>query len=292
MAKDFDLAVSGGDPLDIGLINSADFKVKEDDRWNELSYSLSIEHHLWEDFMLYGRVATGFKSGSFNSLAISPASARASSEPESAVNTELGWKGLFWNRALQLNGAIFQVDYDDLQVYSGLESGTNAPQARISGAELDLRAKLTQGLELAGNYTYLDTEYEHFQSPATAQDFSGNRLTRAPAHELALQLNYSWTGAESTRYRLEWDANHTSEYAIVPGGSSGDTVPDRTVSNIALYVNPPGGKGVMALWVRNLFNEHYPVHAFGQEVFTYTPEGSAWNLAEPRTLGISMSWSH
>ncbi|RLU01995.1 TonB-dependent receptor [Ketobacter sp.] len=289
--KDFDLSVTGGDPLDVGLINSEDFGVETGDHWRELSYALSLEYQLNPQVMLYGRLATGFKSGSFNMLAISPDSALASAEPETALNTELGWKGYFFDQRLQVNGALFQLDYDELQVYAGLESGANAPRARIQGAELDVRFKPLQGLELAGNYTYLDSEYLRFSSPGSGQTLTGNRLPRAPTHELALSLNYSWEDTGQNRYRLEWQGNYTGAYSIVPQDADGDSVPSRQISNLALYARPRGSAAVLSLWVRNLFDEQYPLHVFGQGVFGYTENGSAWNLAEPRTLGMGMTWT-
>lgn len=289
--KNFDLSVTGGDPLDIALLNSDDFEVDTDQSWQEWSYSMSVDHHLTEQVMVYALVSSGFKAGSFNSVATSPQSALASSNPESALSTELGWKGFFWDQALQLNGAVFHTDYEDLQVFAGIESEANAPQATIRGMELEARYRLRQGLELAGNYTYLDTEFKHFLSPASGEDLAGNRLMRAPSHALVLRLNYSWEDAGQNRYWVEWDSSYTSEFYSDPQNARNSRMPGYSVSDVALYLQPAGGEGVMSLWVRNLFDEHYPLHAFGQEVFLYTPQGSAWNLAQPRTLGLSFSWS-
>ncbi|RLU03845.1 MAG: TonB-dependent receptor [Ketobacter sp.] len=288
--KDFRLSVTGGDPLDIGLLNSADFLIDTSESWQEWSYSLSLDYHMTEQLMWYALVSSGFKAGNFNSLATSPQSALASSRPESAVNTELGWKGFFRERALQFNGAVFHMDYEDLQVFAGVESEANAPQADIAGMELEVRFRLRQGLELSGNYTYLDTEFEHFLSPGSGEDLAGNRLLRAPSHALVLRLNYSWQDQRQTRYWVEWDGSYTSQLYSDPQNARGSRIPGYTVSDAALYLQPAGAQGVMALWVRNLFDEHYPLHAFGQEVFLYTPRGSAWNLAAPRTLGLSFSW--
>lgn len=287
--KDFTLSVTGGDPLGVGLVNSADFDESQQHSWSEVSYSLALDYHFSEQVMAYGLLATGFKSGSFNSLSISPQSALASTRPEKALNKELGLKGFFLEKALMLNLAVFHMDYDDLQVFAGLESEANAPKANISGTELELRLKILEGLELSGNYAYLDAEFEDFLSPADGENLQGNRLLRTPTHALALNLDYSWSDASENRYWLAWHGNSQSRMFSDPGNSRDWTIPGYHVSNLSLLFQPAGSDQRLSFWVRNLENERYPVHVISQSDFLITSQGSSWNMAEPRTLGVTLN---
>ena len=289
--KDFAIEVSGGDPLNLTLNNSEDFSVDTDKSWRQLSYSLGLDHHVAEDVMFYGQVATGFKAGSFNSVAFSPQAALASSKPECAVNTELGMKAFFFDRTLKLNGAVFHTDYENLQVFAGIESEANAPEAEIQGAELEFQFRVLKGLEFTGNYTYLDTAFNSFISPENGDNLSGNNLLRAPRHAVALNLNYSWVGRTQNRYWVEWSSSYTSEFYNSPQNDRGTWMPGHHLTNLALYLQPAGTEHLMFIWVRNALDEQYPVHSFDQARLLFTPQGSAWNMAEPRTIGITMDWA-
>lgn len=288
--KDFTIAVSGGDPLNLTLNNSADFSVDAAESWTELSYSLALDHHLSEDVMVYALAATGFKAGNFNSIAFSPQAALASSKPESAFNTELGWKGLFFNRAVKLNAALFYTEYENLQVFAGIESEANAPRAEISGAELEFELKPLPGLKVSGGYTYLDTHFERFFSPESGDNLADNHLLRAPKDSVALSLNYAWSDAAQNRYWVEWNYSYTAEFFNSPQNDWGARMPAHQLTNLALYLQSVGSEDLLFLWVRNALDEQYPVHSFDQARLLYTPRGSAWNMAQPRTIGVTMDW--
>jgi len=287
--KEFDLDVSGGDPLDILVASGGDFSVEARRSWEETSSSLSLAHAVSDQLMLYASLTTGFKAGSFNSLSTSASSALASSEPERALSEELGCKGFFLGNRLQVNAAVFHVDYKDLQVFTQIESSANAPRAEISGLEWELRTKPMVGLELAAGYTYLDTEFLRFMSPSGV-DLAGHDLLRAPEHAATFALDYSWITHRSHRYRWQLLASYIGDIFITPENTPGSRVEAHSVVDAALHWQPPASPVQYSVWVRNLANERYARHVIDQAAFLYTDAGSAWNLAPPRTVGISVGW--
>ncbi|MCG8314984.1 MAG: TonB-dependent receptor, partial [Pseudomonadales bacterium] len=213
--KEFDLAVSGGDPFDISLDSSRDFSVSTDLSWHKNSFSLSLAKYFSDDLVVYGRVASGFKAGNFNSVSSSPESALAASNPEMAVNNELGLKAFFFRHKLQINTAAFYTDYKDLQVFTNEDTEANAPKATITGVDWDVRARLWPGVELTANYPYLDTTFDEFVSPSGV-NLRGYHLPRAPRQAVALAFSYSWISDQGNNFWAEFQASHTDEFFITP----------------------------------------------------------------------------
>src|SRR3990167_3940282 len=273
--KQIDLDVSGGDPLGLLVDDSNDFSIQDKRNWTEPSWSLGLDHHLTRDLMLYALVNTGFKAGNFNSVSTSPQSALASSDPEHARNRELGLKGFFLQKRLQLNAALFQMDYQDLQVFTRRDSESNAPAASIEGAEFEWRARINGGLELGAGYQWLETRFDEYVSPA-GENLAGNELTRAPQHAATAALNYTWSDASQRRWWLVWDGAYTGSLFINPENTPGSKVPSHTSMNLALQLRPANGPVEYSAWIRNLTNEHYAWHVIDQSTFSYTTAGSAW----------------
>lgn len=286
--KTLALTVRGGDPLNLSLDDSADFAIDSDERWTEPSWSLALDHHLSPHLMLYGRVNTGFKPGNLNSVATSPASALASSKPEQALNRELGLKGFLLDQRLQLNLALFDLDYRDLQVFSQEESESNAPSASIRGLDWDLRARLGEGLELFINHQWLQTGFDEFSLP-TGENLAGNHLVRAPRHAMVAALKHSWLDDQGHRWWTQLAWNYTSRHYVTPENTPGSEIPGHAVADAALHWQPDRSGPTYSAWIHNLTNETYPLHAVDQSTFGYTPFGAAWNLAPPRTAGVGFT---
>jgi iron complex outermembrane recepter protein len=122
------------------------------------------------DALVYYTWSQGFRPGGFNvglqghlpvngvDQYISP----ATFGPDSLTNNELGFKTLWFNRRLQLNGAIYQEDWKNTQVglfdpqagLGSLEISTNAGTYQVRGAELQVVARITDGLTVQGASSY------------------------------------------------------------------------------------------------------------------------------------------
>ena len=89
-------------------------------------------------------------------------------DDEEATNTEIGGKLTLAGGTLELNGAIFFTEYDDLQISIfdgrlGFNVG-NAASAEISGVELDMRWAATEYLTVSGGFAYTDFEFTDFEN--------------------------------------------------------------------------------------------------------------------------------
>jgi iron complex outermembrane recepter protein len=139
------------------------------------TYLLRGEFDLAADSMLYLSGATGFKSGG-----LSDGGRRHL--PEELTSYELGWKTALAEGALGVNVAAFFMDYEDLQVSAveRLPSGqqqlvtSNAAAASIKGVEVELGWRPSQRDSLTGFASWLDAQYDDFETIDTTYFDAGN----------------------------------------------------------------------------------------------------------------------
>jgi iron complex outermembrane receptor protein len=126
------------------------------------------------DALVYYTWSQGFRPGGFNRgvtghLPTVPGDSKtdqfitpATYQPDSLTNNELGFKTLWLNRHLELDGAIYQEDWKNAQVnffdpqggLGNLQFATNGPNYRVRGAELQVVARITDGLTVQGSTSY------------------------------------------------------------------------------------------------------------------------------------------
>lgn len=137
--------------------------------------SITFSYQLSDDTMLYAKAAQGFKSGGFD--ARSNLGGNFEFKNEEVISTELGGKLTLDDGAAELNFAIFQMKFDDLQtsVFDGQVGFNvkNAGKATTSGIELDGRWMLSDEISLVGGLGLLDFEWDEFKG---AKCFTSNVL--------------------------------------------------------------------------------------------------------------------
>jgi iron complex outermembrane recepter protein len=81
--------------------------------------------------------------------------------PDSLTNHEIGWKTEFFDHRLQVNGSLYYMNWDNVQVLffnpvalGNTTFGTNGPNYNVKGVELQLIGRVTQGLTLMGSGSY------------------------------------------------------------------------------------------------------------------------------------------
>jgi iron complex outermembrane recepter protein len=124
----------------------------------------NITWHVTDDIMVYYTWSQGFRPGGFNiSTPVIPPTSPIYGiytppipyAPDTLINNELGWKTEWFGRRLQVNGAVYQEDWHNVQL-SVFDPGvtgsqpfvTNGPNYRVRGIEASLIARLTEGLTL------------------------------------------------------------------------------------------------------------------------------------------------
>ena len=132
----------------------------------------NLTWHVMPDVMVYYTFSQGFRPGGFNqnggvyAYAPGPDAVPQFQIPraylsDNLTNNEIGWKTEFFNHRLQWNGAVYQENWDNVQVEffdpgvtSNLFFDTNGQNFRIRGIETSLVGRVTNGLTLQGSIAW------------------------------------------------------------------------------------------------------------------------------------------
>ncbi len=166
--------------------------------YHKPTYTLAVDHDLWDGMMVYATMRSGYRSGAINSAAIQPAAFKA--KPEDVTDYEVGVKS-DWNvlgMPLRTNFSAYYSHYHNLQVLATLPNITvasvagggpctqaafsanaclnttndpltlNANKARIYGAEWEITLKPIPQLTLSSSGSYLDARYVDYTVNAPA----------------------------------------------------------------------------------------------------------------------------
>lgn len=269
------------------------------------TWSVGLRHHLDDDVMLYGTVTRGLKSGAFNKVQ-NPAGALAANlliaEPEFVTNYELGAKTSWLDRRLQLNVAVYYMDYEDLQVRTvctvcgpfPVQRLSNAAAATSKGFEVELSALATDNLTIMAGVGFSDATYDDFKGVRDNRtrmlvDASGNDIPVAPDWTINVAVQHrARLGAGTVRSRLDY-AYIDDRYAVTGVINDPDYfLPSRSLVNARIGYRPQGDNWGIALWGRNLTDDDSLVYAAYRSAF-----GSAGHVGmyqQPRTYGVTLDY--
>ena len=209
--------------------------------WDKTIGHVSLEYTPDEDRLIYGRISTGYRAGSFN-----PKSDAVPTfvKEETLINYELGMKGMFMDGRLRLTSGVFYNDFDNYQITGSIEPQdardrvtdglfsqfsaspiieftNNIRDTRIWGGEVDFIYYVNENWRLSGFYAYLDSEIgPHLEvvrghpNPQTALwnhiDFATGEPTTSEyilptdmtGNQLPMQPNHKFAVAASYETRL------------------------------------------------------------------------------------------
>ncbi len=134
--------------------------------WHVFDPTLATQYKFTDDAMVYASWGKGFKAGGWTTRlsANIPNAAVAQFSPEYTKTWELGVKSEMFNHHLKANAAVFYTDYTGIQldIQQGISPVyTNAGNAKIKGAELDIQSVLGHGLALNFSGSYIDAYYTY-----------------------------------------------------------------------------------------------------------------------------------
>ena len=186
--------------MNVRTFNRAGANFSTSQSFEQLTGGLILDWTLG-DWLLYGSVNTGFKSGNLN--ANNPLSGGV--DEEEIIAYELGFKSDLGGGRYRLNGSVFRYDYDNIHIQvinqnSGATVLLNGSNAELTGAELELLAAVVDGLTFNASLTVLDSEYKdnlvvpNGGGPGinTTINIAGKNVAGAPESTLTLGPNMSY----------------------------------------------------------------------------------------------------
>jgi len=242
-----------------------------DDSWDDIAPKFSVDYAITEQVMGYITVAKGFRPGGFN--AQSNDSAYDSYDSEELWSYEIGAKSQLLENRLIVNGALFYMDIDDMQVTESLDDGrnyiTNAGTAASYGAELEILAKITKQFTMTANVGYTNVEFDEYQD--AADDYSNNKIPNVPEYTFAI----------GGQYRAG-----NGFYANVDWVSVGKTYLERTNTyerDAYQLINAKIGYEA----------ENWDIYLYGKNIFDedYSEEGATYiYYSDPREIGVKLTY--
>lgn len=131
--------------------------VDKSTKGNGWLYKGNLTYKFNDDALVYGTVSKGYRPGGVNRRGTLPPYA-----PDYIENFELGFKTSWLDRKLRFNAAVYQLNWQNLQLSflgaNGLTEVRNAGKARIRGFEADIQARPLQGLTLSAGVSYNDAK--------------------------------------------------------------------------------------------------------------------------------------
>lgn len=158
--------------------------------WESVTPKLALEYFFAPSIMSYIGVTKGFRSGGFNVLDVDPQ--YVSYDQEVLWSYEIGFKSAFMDNRLVVNGAAYYMNIEDMQVDEAVSFTetytTNAAEARGYGVELDVTARLPEGLSMMAGFGYNHIEFDEFRD--ALGDYKGNKPSYAPEYTLNIGAQY------------------------------------------------------------------------------------------------------
>ncbi len=266
----------------------------------EWSGQLGLSWQPIAEFMLFGNIARGFKSGGFNAgfVAPPPVDLEDPASPpdlsvipygnETLTSFELGMKWTLLGGRARLNATAFHYAYDDVQTLTFLDYSSfisNAAAAAINGAEVELAVRPFAGLDLQLGASLLDTQARRVSNPEGGF-FPDRELVLAPDYTLNGLARYEReTGFGSWFVQGDFTARGAHYFDIrnqPVARENGYVLFDARVG----VTFGDGGRYELAVWGRNLGSEKYLVYTFD---FTGSFGFNQRMVGPPRWLGLTFS---
>lgn len=261
----------------------------------------SVTWNATDDITLYVKYAEGYRSGGYDGQTTSPAVFAIPYESEELAAYEVGFKTRWLDDRVQLNGAWFFSDYDELQITvfdasRGSSFVDNAGKAEIKGLELELRIEPSDNLAITAGFGFLDPtfkRYDYVEGEVLTNIAGVAKFTHTPERSYSAAVDYRAATTDIGAFDIHLDYSYVGAHYVHPH-LDGKTPPGKIQSygllnaRLSLAEIPIGGgfdSLTFTLWGKNITDKEY--------ITTNIPFGNAYFLAgsygEPRTYGAEIS---
>lgn len=276
----------------------------------------SVSYDANPDLLFYGSASKGFKPAGVSELDFGSSLADSRYKAETVWNYEVGFKSTVLDRQLTLNGAVFYMDWSNKQVSQLVEdpaapsgfraSIRNAGAAEVYGADLSLvfRPSAAPNLSMDVGYTFLDTQYTDFtiasNSGFTVTEarnctvgrvgsatvcfvtYNGNRLERAPKHQVVANVDYRRDLTPTLRLLLGGSVQYRGARFL----SEDNRMSLPSYVNLDLTAGVEFGRVMLQAFVNNATNDdtvrtaqqNFDLSNFGRAVNVYAPPRRSFGM--------------
>lgn len=259
--------------------------------YSALSPKVTLGYSLNNASQVYLTYTKGFRAGGINAQLL-PKDIDYSFKPEYSDNYELGVKSALLEGKLFVSAAAYMIDWKDIQFFNmvapGVFARSNAGNGRSQGIELEATWLPIKHLQIEVNGSLNNSSYQNFNltrfdmaaGRSVTKDFSGNRLSNAPAstYFIAAQYNIPISGDFKLSVRGEYRGIGDQYFDVQ--NSLKQTAYSLINARVAVGTERVEG----SVWVRNLADTRAISYGTPDTSF-----GRSTLMNAPRTFGVSLT---
>ena len=254
--------------------------------YNQFLPSASLTVKFTDDVSAGLKYAKGYRSGG---IAVAPFLQIVEEYDEEIANTyELFFRSVLLDDRLTLNGNVFFIDWQDMQVpylpaggFPGFDELTaNAGKTEIKGFEVEARAAVTDALETFLALGHTSSEFKEFE--LYGEDLAGRSLPNSPEWTVTVGANYNHSSGFFAGGSYRWvDKTYSvlndEEVTRLSTRSVLDAKVGYRQDNWSVYV-----------WGTNLLDDFYELNMVNISQYIGGMPGRAGSVSTPRRLGIGV----
>ena len=298
-----------------------------------ISPKFGLQYQLTDRDMLYLTASKGYRAGGINTLlplaicgpalglhGLQPTDIPGTYKSDTVWSYEAGGKFRLFNNAVQLNGDVYRIDWNNVQLTRtagagcGIPFTVNAGNARSQGFELEGQARPFAGLTLNGAVAYTDAYYTQDAvgvsgGPGTTPIIVATKGQHfeTPPWSISVGARYDWRLSAMTnlyaRADYRWAAKFSYVGTQIP--SNNDYSPDwryADANNLNLRVGVEYGDFDINAFINNVTDYHKGLTTGGRSgcidgascsVYAfYSPLYNVQPFSPPRQIGLQIAYRH
>jgi outer membrane receptor protein involved in Fe transport len=291
---------------------------------DETIFKFNTSFQITPDVMTYLTISEGYRQGGLNlgPPCIEPLpdeqtfclnEGEVLIKPDTTTNYEVGLRSLWLDGRLLLNAAVYQIDWEDIQVLGTSDVGAvpiieNGGTAETRGLELTTRWSITDSLQLAASFALNDAQLtsdaDGLVDGVDASD--GDRLAGTPEQQGTLLLDYARPLDNGWTFNANYSLTAVSDVYTKVGGprNGGEVLPGYAVHGAAVGLS--NSAWTVTLYSDNLFDKYavtsvrrdpsyiYMVERFdpvtGDQISSIPSRTYFQSMLRPRTIGLEVAY--
>ncbi len=261
--------------------------------WNP---RFNVSYKLTNEALVYTNVAKGFRSGTFNALAAVTAGAPRTVDPDKLWSYEVGTKLTLLNRKLSLEGAVYHLDWKNMQInetdpVTKISLLANAGKVKGDGFDYGINwVTPVKGLSLAASGNFNRTKFDGVNNTLfpNTNIVDGRQLSQVPKQTHTLSATYktplSGTELMASFYGAYTYIDKQGDINSI-GATPATTVPAPLANAQNLLKMRIGVEG-----------EHWGAHLVGENLTNQDDptniSGSGFQKNYPRRIGLEFNFDY
>ena len=280
---------------------------------NDSIFKFNTSYDFSDDIMSYLTVSEGYRLGGFNSapaceIPLNPFQNvcalpdEQSFTPDKTTNYEIGVHSQFGD-SLIVNGAVYFMDWDDVQLGSVTTNGdipitANGGSAESTGLELSSQYYITPTLSVSGAYSYIDANLTQdapdFFDPGIGA-YSGDRLPGSATNQLYLAAHYEMPLRDGSQLDFDYSMSYQSNVLTKVGERYyGESMPSFTLQNVSTSWLKDAWR--VTLYADNLLDEYAQTGvradtSYIGDVGLFQSRRYYENMVRPRQVGLRFTYN-